>query len=40
MAYYHDHQVPNNVGLLNSLFNVVMIAGLLGFAILAAYIVG
>lgn len=38
MAYYHD-QMPNDVGLLNSLFNVAMIVGLLGFAILAAYVV-
>jgi len=40
MAYYHEHQATNNVGLLNSLFNVAMVAGLLGFAILAAFNVG
>ncbi|CEJ84867.1 conserved hypothetical protein [Hyphomicrobium sp. GJ21] len=33
MAYYHDAKADNDVGKLNSLFNVVMVAGLLGFAI-------
>lgn len=33
MAYYHDAKAVNDVGKLNSLFNVVMVAGLLGFAI-------
>jgi hypothetical protein len=40
MAYYHDRQASNDVGMLNSLFNVVMVAGLLGFAVIAAYLVG
>jgi hypothetical protein len=33
MAYYHDAKADNDVGKLNSLFNVVMVVGLLGFAI-------
>lgn len=40
MAYYHDHQVPNDAGLLNSIFMVAVVAGLLGFALLSAYVVG
>jgi len=33
MAYFHDDNTVNDVGTLNSVFNVLMIAGLLGFAI-------
>ena len=35
MTYHHDDRTLNEVGLLNSLFNVVMIAGLLGFVALS-----
>lgn len=34
MAYYRDHKETNDVGFLNSLFNLAMVGGLLGFAIL------
>jgi len=39
MAFFHDH-VPNDAGSLNSLFIVSMIAALLGFAVVEAFLFG
>jgi len=39
MAFYHE-PLPNDAGLVNSLFIVGMITALLGFAIAAAYVAG
>ena len=33
MAYYHDRNTVNDIGTLNSVFNVAMVVGLLGFTI-------
>ena len=39
MAYYQN-TTPNDAGLLNSVFTVAVIAGLLAFAIAATLVVG
>jgi hypothetical protein len=33
MAYYQDRSTVNDVGMLNSVFNVAMVVALLGFTI-------
>lgn len=39
MAFYHD-EIPTDAGSLNSLFTVGMVAALLGFAVVAAFVAG